>query len=351
MKAVRFEGVGAPLAVRDVPVPEPAPDEVLVKMAACGVCASDLHVFDGTLPSRVQPPVTPGHEASGHVARVGSGVTAWSEGDRVAIFPGRRCGVCAPCRGGGSVERCVLTLTMGVDYDGAWAEFVAVPADNLVRVPVEVPLDVAAILCDAVATPFNAVLDAGALRPGERVAVFGVGGLGTHGVMLARLGGASFIAAVDPNACARERAKRLGADIAIDPSTTDASRAIREATHGEGVDLAIDFVGANSVLKQAVASLAIDGRCIITGVSGERIQLGPAILFAVKRTTLRGIYGYTIRHLETLVELVASGRLDVSGSISARLPFTQATEGVRILSEKRNDPVRVLLISDDSSSA
>ena len=343
MRSVRFYGVGKPLEIEDRPVPEPKYDEVLVRIAACGICASDQHMFDGSLPTRGTPPFIPGHEASGTVERPGDGVDAWKEGDRVAIFPGKRCGECARCRNGEPVERCMFPRNMGIEYDGGWAEYVAVPQEALVRVPDPVPLDVAAILCDAVATPFNAVLDAGGLRPGERVAVFGVGGLGTHGVMLARLGGASFVAAVDTSPAARDRAKRLGADITIDPAVQKASDAIKEATGGEGVDLAIDFVGANSVLKQAVASLAIDGRAMITGVSGDRIQLGPSALFAVMRNKLLSVMGYQRTHLEALVSLVANGRLDVSGSISAHLPFEQAAEGVAILTEKRGDPVRVVL--------
>jgi threonine dehydrogenase-like Zn-dependent dehydrogenase len=344
MIAVRFYGVGKPLEVEDLPVPEPGIGEVLVKVAACGICASDVHMFDGSLPTRGTPPIVPGHEASGTVAGVGLGVTGWSENDHVAIFPGKRCGVCNRCREGGPVERCMLPANMGIEYDGAWAEYVKVPAEALVRVPDNVPLDVAAILCDAVATPFNAVLDAGGLRAGERVAVFGIGGLGTHGLMLARMAGASFIAAIDPSSAVRERAQRLGADLVIDPNETVPSQAIRAATNGEGVDLALDFVGANAVLKQAVASLAIDGRAMIVGVSGERIQLGPTALFAVMRNKLLSVMGYHRRHLETLISLVAAGRLDVSGSVSVRLPIEQAAEGVDILTEKRNDPIRVVLV-------
>jgi 2-desacetyl-2-hydroxyethyl bacteriochlorophyllide A dehydrogenase len=343
MRAVRFYGTGKPLEIEDRPIPELRAGEVLVQIAACGICASDVHMFDGTLPTRGTPPFIPGHEASGVIASVAPGVAAWREGDRVAIYPGKRCGVCARCRNGEPIERCMMPSNMGIEYDGGWAEYVAVPQEALVRVPESVPLEIAAILCDAVATPFNAVLDTGGLRPGERVAVFGIGGLGTHGVMLARLGGASFIAAIDTSPAARERAKRLGADITIDPAVQKPSDAIREATGGEGVDLAIDFVGANSVLKQAVASLAIDGRAMIVGVSGDRIQLGPSALFAVLRNKLLSVMGYQRAHLETLVSLVASGRLDVSGSISTRLPFEQAAEGVAILTEKRGDPVRVVL--------
>lgn len=348
MKAVRFYKVGEPLVVEDVPTPEPGRGEVLVKVAACGVCASDLHMFDGSLPIRGTPPVIPGHEASGTIAALGDGVRGWNEGDRVTIYAGKGCGVCRNCLAGQPVERCALPITMGIDYDGAWAEYVAVPATALVRVPDAVPFEVAAILADCVATPFNAVLDAGGLRAGERVAIFGVGGLGTHGVMLARMGGASFVAAIDPNRAARERARALGADVVIDPNDGPPARAIREATGGDGVDLAIDFVGANAVLKQAVASLAIDGRALIVGVGGERIQLGPSVTFAVFRTTLRGVMGYRRAHLETLVDLVAAGRLDVSASVSARLPIERAAEGVAMLSDTRKALVRVLLVSGDS---
>jgi len=349
MKAVRFHGVGRPLTIEDLPVPEPSRDEVLVQVAACGICASDLHIFDGSLPNRGVVPFTPGHEPSGVIAGMGADVSGWSDGDRVSIFPGRRCGECMRCRAGGEVERCALSLTMGIDYDGAWAEYVAVPVASLVRVPDEVPLDQAAILCDAVGTPFNAIVDVAQVRPGERVAVFGVGGLGTHGVMIARLVGASFVAAVDPNAGARDRAKRLGADLVIDPLATDAAAVIKEAT-GEGVDVALDFVGANAVLKSAVKSLAVDGRAIVVGVGGDKIQLGPSALFAISRTQLRAAYGYSRAHLETLLSLVATGRLDLSGSISARLPLDDANDGVAMLSEKRGDPVRVVLVSELSSA-
>ncbi|MFA5890695.1 MAG: zinc-binding dehydrogenase [Actinomycetota bacterium] len=351
MKAVRFVGVGKPLEVQDVPIPEPGPGDVLVKVAACGICASDLHMFDGSLPTRTPPPVTPGHEAAGVVARAGDGVTAWKPGDRVAIYAGKSCGVCLSCLDGDSVERCALPLVMGIDYDGAWAEYVKVPASGLVRVPDSVPLEIAAVLCDAVATPFNAILETGALRAGESVAIFGVGGLGTHGLMLAKLAGARFIAAVDPSPGARDRAKRLGADVVVDPNATKPSAAIRAATGGRGVDLAVEFVGANAVLREAVASLAIDGRCVLVGVGGEPVELGPSVTFAAFRTKLLGVMGYSRLHLETLLSLVASGRLDLSESVSERLALEDAAEGVRILSEKRNDPVRVLLISSDSSSA
>jgi threonine dehydrogenase-like Zn-dependent dehydrogenase len=348
MLAVRHVGPGKPLEVTDVPTPEPQPGEVRVRVAACGVCASDLHILDGSLPTRSAPPVTLGHEPSGVVSAIGDGVTGWQLGDRVIVYAGKACGACNHCLAGAPPEDCMLPLTLGVDYDGAWADEVVVPAYCLVRLPENVPFEIGAILCDAVGTPYNAVVDTGAVRPGERVAIFGVGGLGTHAVQIARMAGAGFVAAVDPIEGARERAVQLGADVAIPPD--GAVPQLRALTGGEGVDVAFDFVGANQVLKSAVASLARGGRAVVVGVSGEPIKLGPAITFAFFQTRLIGSYGYSRAHLETLVRLVSNGRLDLSRSISATLPFEQAEEAVRMLRTKENDPVRILLVSADSST-
>jgi 2-desacetyl-2-hydroxyethyl bacteriochlorophyllide A dehydrogenase len=344
MRAVRFYGPGKPLEIEDLAEPKPGPDEVVVRVAACGVCASDLHIIDGSLPTQTPVPITMGHEPSGVVAEAGTDVSGWNPGDRVVLTAGKRCGVCPRCRDGRGIEECRLPLMLGINYDGAWAEKVVVPASSLVRLPDVVPMQVGAILADAVGTPFNAVTDAGGLRPGERIAVFGVGGLGTHAVQIARLSGAAFIAAVDPLASARERARGLGADLVVDPTAENASSAIRAATDGEGVDLAVECVGSNAVLKQAVASLAIDGRAVIVGVGGEPIQLGPSALFALLRNRLLSVMGYRRHHLETLVRLVASGRLDLTKSISATLPLEQANDAVAMLAEKRGDPVRILLM-------
>jgi D-arabinose 1-dehydrogenase-like Zn-dependent alcohol dehydrogenase len=175
MRAVRWHGPGSQVTPEQVAVPTPGAGEVLVQVAACGVCASDLHMFDGSLPTRGPIPVIPGHEAAGTIVATGPDVTAWKAGDRVAIFAGVACGDCPSCQAGGDTEHCWIAKCLGIDRDGAWAEYIAVPEWNLVRVPDNVPLEIAAVLCDAVATPYNAVIDAGGLRAGETVAIFGVG--------------------------------------------------------------------------------------------------------------------------------------------------------------------------------
>lgn len=344
MRAVRFTGPGQAFEVADVPVPEPGPGEVLVRVAACGVCASDLHLRSGRFPTRAGGPVTPGHEPAGYVAGVGPGVDGWAEGDRVAVtFVPRRCGQCAPCLAGGTAGDCTVPLLLGMDLDGAWAEYVAVPAEALVRVPDGVPLDVAALLTDAVATPFNALVEVGGLRPGERVAVFGTGGIGVHAVQLARLAGASLVVAVDSRPAARKHALSYGADHVIDPAVDDPADSIHDLTDGRGVDVALECVGANDVLREAVACLGPRGRCVLVGVSDDDLALGPALAFSALRTSLRGAFIYQRHHYQAVLDLVEAGRLDLTRSISARLPLEEADRAVDMLASPDSDVIRILL--------
>src|SRR3954454_4513208 len=188
MRAERFYGDSRTVAVEDVPIPKPGPGEVLVKVAFCGICHSDLSLINGTFPAQ-RPVVTQGHEASGTVARLGPGVTGWGEGDRVIRAAGRPCTVCANC-GRCDYSNWQRIQLMAFAYDGALAEFTLAQAVGLTRVPDNVPLEQAAILADAVSTPFGAVVRTGKVGLGESVGVWGVGGIGTHIVQLARLVGA-----------------------------------------------------------------------------------------------------------------------------------------------------------------
>jgi threonine dehydrogenase-like Zn-dependent dehydrogenase len=232
---------------------------------------------------------------------------------------------------------------MGFAYDGAWAEYVAVPFFALSAVPDRVSVEQAAILADAVATPFAALVDTGALRPGESVGLWGIGGLGTHAVQLARLMGAGLVVAVDPLTSARDRALKVGADAAIDPSAADVSTEIRGLTGGLGLDLAVDLVGANVVLQQAVSCLGRGGRAVMVGLSLETVELEPSIVFGIQRHSVMGHLGYQKRHLDDLVRLLAAGRLDLSTSISDVIPLGDVAAGVQRLADKDGDPVRIVV--------
>jgi threonine dehydrogenase-like Zn-dependent dehydrogenase len=329
------------LTVEEVPDPVPGPSDVVVRVEACGICASDLHFLHGEIPLPAVPPLTLGHEPAGVVEAVGGEVPVWQPGDRVSVAAGKACLLCRNCAAG-LLEDCRAPQVMGAHYDGAFAELVSVPWYALAKLPDEVPFEHGAIACDAVSTPYAALLDRGDLRPGERVGLWGIGGLGTHAVQIARLAGASFIAAIDPIPEARERALRLGADAAFDPSD-DVPNAIRDATKGRGLDLALDLIGRQSVVRQAMLSCSRQGRVVVVGQSFEPLDLGPLALVSFLGLSILGHLGYSKRHLEQVLSLMASGRLDVSGSISGRLPLDRVQEGVDRLASKEGAPVRLLV--------
>jgi D-arabinose 1-dehydrogenase-like Zn-dependent alcohol dehydrogenase len=341
VRAARFVGPNEPLAVEDLADQQPGRDELLVRVEATGICASDLHFIHGEMPLPAAPPITMGHEASGVVQAAGADVPVWEAGDRVSLAAGKACMTCPACASG-RLEDCRNPQIMGIHYDGTWAQTVLVPWYAAARLPDQVSFEHGAIACDAVATPYAALVDRGALRPGERVGIWGIGGLGTHAVQIARLSGASFICAVDPLEPARDRATALGADLVLDPND-DVPNAIRDALHGEGLDLAVDCIGRARVVQQGLRSLTSGGRLVVVGQSMQTLTAGPILLVSYLGLSILGHLGYRKRHLEDVLSLIASGRLDLSASVSAVLPLDAVNDGVRRLTEKSESTVRVLL--------
>ena len=340
MRAARFDQTSRRLTVEDVPVPEPLPHEALVRVQACGVCLSDVHLIDGSLPGPLDV-VTPGHEPAGVIEKVGDAVAFWQPGQRVLMAAGRTCMTCRHCAAG-EPENCESVQIMGFSYDGAWAEYVVVPAAALVAVPDEIPIERAAILADAVSTPYAALLERAQVRPAESVGIWGVGGLGVHAVKLARLMGAAPIIALDPLEEARKRALRAGADVALDPTDPTVVLAVREASGG-GLDVALDVVGSVAVLQQAETCLARRGRLVMVGMSMEPTQLGPGVLFSLQSQTLLGHLGYSKEHLGQLVRLVETERLDLSDSISDIVSLEDINDAVDRLASKRDNPIRIVV--------
>ncbi|BBY58610.1 zinc-binding dehydrogenase [Mycolicibacterium sarraceniae] len=341
MRAERFYSDTKTVALEDIPIPEPGDGEVLVQVAFCGICHSDLSLINGTFPAQ-RPVVTQGHEASGTIAKLGPGVTGWSEDDRVVVAAGRPCGKCANCRRG-DLANCMRIQLMAFAYDGAWAEYTVAQASGLTRVPDNVPLEQAAILADAVSTPFGAVVHTGKVAVGESVGVWGVGGVGTHIVQLARLVGAVPVIAVDINPAVRERARELGADYAFDSRDPDFADKLAEATGGRNLDVAFDAVGLKVTFEQALNSLTIGGRLVGVGMSAETPTLGPTSMFNLVQRQVLGHLGYHNADIETLAQLVSRGRLDLSRSISQIIPLEDIADGIRILEHAEGNPIRVLV--------
>ncbi|MEG9246674.1 zinc-binding dehydrogenase [Arthrobacter sp. Soc17.1.1.1] len=332
MLAGRLDVSTGSFEVKEVPVPTPGPGFVRVKVQAAGVCLSDVHLIEGLLrPMHLRgDEVTLGHEVSGSVDLPGDGVDGWVPGDRVVLQAG--------------YEHGGVTLTMGVDYDGGWAEYVVVPAGVLVPLGEHFPYDQAAIIPDAVSTPWASIVSTGRVRPAEAVGVWGVGGLGAHGVQLLRLVGAAPIIAVDPLPEARERALAFGADLALDPRADDFAASLAAATSGRGLDVAFDFAGVDAVRSQALAGLGLQGRLVLVGLSGNPITISDSTAFSYTRKQVRGHYGSEAHHVPELVVLAELGRLDFARSISDTLPLRDAATAVERLERKEGNPIRLVLV-------
>jgi 2-desacetyl-2-hydroxyethyl bacteriochlorophyllide A dehydrogenase len=343
VRAVRHHRGEPRVRLEQVPVPTAGDGDVLVEVAAAGLCGTDVSlVFGGHGDGFRRDAVTLGHEIAGHVAAVGAVVDGWSVGDAVVVSPIVTCGQCSACiHGEGQV--CEGKRVIGIDLDGGLAECVVVPAANLVRLPDGIPPEVGAILTDAVATPFHALVDRAALRPGESIAVFGVGGLGQHAIQLARLTGAGQIVAVDVRPEPLALALGLGADLVIDAGITDVAETIRSETGGRGVNVAADFTGAAVAIEAAIEALASGGRLVVCGIGPERAALPPTHVFVRKEISVIASYGFRRDTIELLVQLVAAGRLSLQSSISHVVGLRDVDDALRMLRDKRDAPRRVVV--------
>jgi len=341
MRAERFYADTKTVVLEDVPIPEPGPGEVRVKVAYCGICHSDLSLINGTFPAQA-PVVTQGHEASGTIDELGPDVTGWAEGDRVILAAGRPCMECPNCRRG-DVLNCLQVRVMAFAYDGAWAEYTIAQAAGLTRVPDNVPLEQAAILADAVSTPYGALVRTGKVVVGESVGVWGVGGIGTHIVQLARLIGAVPVIAVDINPVVMDRALDLGADYAFDSRDEQLKDKIAEVTSGRQLDVAFDAVGLKGTFEQALDCVTVGGRLVCVGMSAESPTVGPTSMFGLTQKQVLGHLGYQNVDIETLATLVSRGRLDLSRSVSAIVELEDIAAGIEMLEKQDGNPIRIVV--------
>jgi len=292
-------------------------------------------------------PVIMGHEGAGIVDALGEGVSDFRVGDRVLLLPSETCGRCSACEAG-HLGLCPGAQIFGMARDGTFAEKIAVPVSCALPLPDGIPFEHGAILADAVATAYHAVATRAGIAGGECVAVIGCGGVGHHAILLARLLGAKTIVAADASKGALRRAEEAGADVTVDVTEGDARKAIRKAAGGGGPDVVIEYVGKKATVELAMSAVARGGRVIVGGVGMESPELGPLVSFVGKEIGVLGSMGYTRAELECVVDLTATGKLDLSGSITARYPLDRATEALEDLASHRNDPVRLALLPGSS---
>ncbi|GAA0973800.1 zinc-binding dehydrogenase [Acrocarpospora macrocephala] len=331
MKALRVTRGEAGARLVDVPVPVPRDDEVLIQVTAAGLCGTDVQAaFRPEARLITRPELTLGHEPAGRIVALGGAVRGWATGDRVAVSSIVICGRCHLCSQGMS-EICARGSIIGLNHDGAVAEYMTAPAVNLVRLPDAVTDEVGAILTDAIPTPFHALYQRGRLQPGETVAVFGVGGLGQHAVQLAKAFGAARIIAVDIRAEQLEHARSLGADHAFRADDEQLGDRIREANGGRGVDLAGVFVGSSAAIAAAFRSVGKGGRMVVVGLTDDDLVLPPSAALARREISIIGSGGFRLDTIEQLVALVAAGRLDFSRSVSHVLGLDEAESALDLL--------------------
>ena len=343
MKAVRLIEPGRPLEVQDVATPRVGTKDVLVRVKAAGICHSDVHYRAGISPARPLP-LTLGHEVAGVIEQVGAWVTNVKVGDRVCVHYMVTCGDCAYCSLG-SEQFCVSGSMIGKYRDGGYAEYICVPARNAFRLPDEIPFEQGAIMMCSSATSFHA-LRKGRLKPGESVAVFGVGGLGMSALQLARTCGALDIYAVDIDAGKLALAERLGA-IPVNAAKTDPVAEIKQLTGGKGVDVALELIGLPLTMGQAFRSLAVFGRAVIAGITDRTFEIAPYNDLLNKEAELIGASDHLAHELPLLIEMARRGVLDLSGVITDRVPLdADAINAAMDRIERFGGDVRVVIIAE-----
>jgi propanol-preferring alcohol dehydrogenase len=342
MWVARIHKVHKLLKIERIPIPQIGPQDVLLHVKACGICHSDLHIMEGITPLPKYP-MTIGHEFAGVIQEVGSEVKNWKAGQRVCIYSTIGCGDCFFCLKGREAL-CLSRNILGVHLDGGYAQFVRVPAKCLVQLPEKIPFDQGAILTDAVATPFHAIVKRSQMALGDTVVIFGIGGLGSHAVQIAKINGAAKVIAVDILDSAIKKAKQFGADVVIDGKRDDPVKAIRKATGGLGADVAFEFVGIKKTVEQAIASVRRGGRVVVSGIGDEQPKLPPPAVFTRSEIEVVGSYGFEKSEIKKIVEMVSEGKLDLSHSISHRITLDQANDGLRLLKEGKGEVLRIVIL-------
>jgi len=322
VRAIRFQPGGV-VELVDLPTPEPAEGEVLVRVAAAGVCRTDLHLLK-EVASGERAPLVPGHETAGTVQKIGPGVGRVRAGDQVVVHFELPCGKCRSC-----IQKrtnlCTQGAALGFSVPGAYAEYVHVPEDVVLAAPRNLEPEAAATLACSGATAYHTVVTLGGADERDVVAVIGSGGVGLSAVQVAKARGAAVVA-VDPREEAREAAKRVGADEVATPE--EALAAILGASKDRGADLVVDLVSTGEAMQLGLAALGPGGRLVEVAPGGEGISVSPSLLME-KEITLVGAHSSTMADFARAVDL-AEARL-LKPVVARTAPLADAESVLRAL--------------------
>jgi len=333
MKAALFHGSGKPLEITEVPTPEPGAGEILVKVAACGVCHTDLHYIDHGVPTFKDPPMILGHEPSGIVAKAGAGVKNFKEGDKVLLPAVLTCGYCVNCRRGRE-NICDNMVMFGNHVDGAYAEYVVAPAKDALPMPDDVPLEEGSIIADAISTPYHAVVIRGQVRAGDNVVVFGCGGVGINAVQVAAAVGASVIA-VDIVPEKLEMARKLGAQAVVNASKEERiDKTIKKLTGG-GADVSFEAIGNPKTIQDAFACIRKGGRTVVIGYTNKNVEL-PASKIMFFEQEIIGSLGCRPVDYPKIIEMARTGKIKLKELVTGRFPLEKINDAFDLL--RNNDP-------------
>ncbi|RKY85696.1 hypothetical protein DRQ09_06935 [candidate division KSB1 bacterium] len=343
MRAAVFYGPSQPLKVEEIEKPKIKDNEILVKVAGCGVCHTDLHYIDHGVPTFKKPPIILGHEPSGIVTETGKNVKNFKEGDRVLLPAVLTCGICEFCRTGRE-NICQNMMMFGNHIDGAYAEYVVAPAKDAFHLPEEIPLEEGSIIADAISTPFHAVKNRAEVKPGDTVVVYGCGGVGINVVQIANAVGGSVIA-VDIQDGKLEWAKKLGASYVINPDKEEnIGKKIKKLTGG-GADIAIEAIGKPETIQAAFSTLRKGGRLVIVGYSAKDVLLSaPKIMFFEMEVV--GSLGCRPVDYPKCIELARTGKIKIKELVTNKFPLDKINDALDLLRSKDEHSLRSIIVFD-----
>ena len=335
MRAIVKTGAGPGMEVRDVPVPSVGASDVLIKVLNAGVCGTDLHIWewDAWAAGRLKPPLTIGHEFSGRIEKLGEDAAAeglLKVGDLVTAEGHIICGHCLPCRTGNG-HLCVRTKIIGVDRDGAFADYISMPVSNVMLLDGITP-EIGAIM-DPVGNAVHTVLEGGDV-PGSTVFVLGCGPIGCFAVGVARAAGAALVVASDFNPRRLELARAMGAHETLNPGKDDIVARIKELTRGLGVDLVCEMSGHPAGHAQAFAAARPGGRVNMLGTPSRTTEVEFARDVIFKGLTLYGVTGRKMYSTwNAMARFIKSGEFDPSPVVTHRFPLEGIADAVEVIKD------------------